>query len=130
MNFQSLLVSLVVASSFALGCSSSSSEASNSAPVIDDLQGPATAKIGASGNYELTLTLSCHDDDGAIAQATIEIPGFAANTIKTPSQPKLENIQVQLQLDKAAPKGPLQYTLVISDDQGAKASKTNSVTLQ
>jgi hypothetical protein len=132
MELRPLALSLLVAASLSIGsfgCSSSSSE-DNKAPVIDSLTGPATATIGASGNYELTLTLSCHDDDGAIAQATIEIPNFASNVIKTPAQSTLKDVQVQLQLDGRATKGPLEYTLVITDDQGAKASKSATVTLQ
>jgi hypothetical protein len=112
----------------AVGCSSSST--SNQPPVIDALEGPATASIGASGNYELTLTVSGHDDDGNIVQASIEIPGFASNPINTPAQPSFKGVQIKLQLGGNAPKGPLTYTLVITDDQGGKASKSATVTLQ
>ena len=122
------ILPLLLASALAFGCSSSSS--SNAPPVVDDLQGPATATVGASGNYELTLTVSCHDDDGSIVSASIDIPGFASNVIKTPAQPSFKGVQVSLQLDGRAPKGPLTYTLVVTDDQGAKASKSASVTLQ
>jgi hypothetical protein len=112
----------------ALGCSSSSS--ANKPPVIDDLQGPATASIGATGNYELALTVSCHDEDGMISQASIEIPGFASSVIKTPAQSTFTGVKLALQVDGKAAKGLLTYTLVVVDDQGAKASKSATVTLQ
>jgi hypothetical protein len=65
-----------------------------------------------------------------ISQASIEIPGFASNIIKTPAQSTFTGVKLALQLDGKAAKGPLTYTLVVVDDQGAKASKSATVTLQ
>ncbi len=124
-----LFACLATAAALSAGCSSSSS-AANKPPVIDDVQAPDTASKGSSGNYEMTITVSCHDDDGTIAKARIEIAGFANNEIKTPAQSTFKSVPVQLQIDGKAPAGKLDYTLVVVDDQGAETSKTLSVTLK
>ncbi len=124
----SLLLPALLASSLAVGCASS--DATNKAPVIDAFQGPATATIGASGNYEMTLTISCHDDDGTVAQAGLEIPGFPPGPSTAVGKSSFKDAQLSLQLDARAPKGPLQLTLVVTDDQGAKATSALTVTLQ
>jgi hypothetical protein len=128
MNFRTCLFPVFVGVLSA--CSSAATAPANKAPIVDDVQGPATATVGATGTYQLQLKITCHDDDGLITQASIEIPGFAANVIQTPKQMSFKDIPVSLQLDGRAPKGLLTYTVVVIDDQGAKGSKTATVTLE
>jgi hypothetical protein len=128
-SIQSSFVTLVLAVTFLAACSSSSSSA-NEAPVIDDVDAPATAKIGPSGNYEIVLNVSCHDSDGFISKVRIDIPGFASPTINAGNKPSFTKQPLGLQIDSRAPKGPLAYDLVIIDGEGATASKKLDVTLE
>lgn len=119
----------IALSLFAAACSSSGDD--NKVPVIDNIEGPATASVGPSGKYELSVTITAHDDDGTIAQVGVEIPGFLSqppNNLPTPAA--AFKAPMVLQLDAQAPKGALTYTIVVVDNDGAKASKSAQVTLQ
>ena len=110
-------------------CSSSGSSA-NKPPVIDDLQMPQTATIGKSGNYELAGTVTMHDDDGTLASARVDIAGFASPTIDAHHLARVDNQPFVLEIDGRAPKGKLDYTFVVTDDEGATTTESLSVTLQ
>lgn len=111
-----------------LGCSSDDSS-SNAAPIVDSLDMPATATIGASGNYEINGVLSAHDPDGVIAQIMLEIPGYAAPTMNINRQ-TLTGQPFTVQIDGRSKKGPLTANAKIVDDDGASVSKSVTVTLQ
>jgi hypothetical protein len=128
MHYQSLV--LLVSSFLFLACSGSDSASANEPPVIDELDVPSTAQKGASGNYELAGTVTVHDDDGTLAQARIEIPGFVAPTLDAHHLKRLDRQAFRIQIDGRAAKGPLDCTFVITDDEGASTSKTVTVTLQ
>jgi hypothetical protein len=125
----SLFVALVLSASCLTACGSSSGSA-NAEPIIDDVEAPATAKIGASGNYEMVINVSCHDTDGVISKVRIDITGFASPTINAGNQQSFTKQPLALQIDKRAPKGPLTYDLVVIDGEGATASKQLSVVLE
>jgi hypothetical protein len=73
MNLRTCLLPVFVAVLSA--CSAGAANApANKAPIVDDVQGPATAMVGATGTYQLVLKITCHDDDGLITQASVEIP--------------------------------------------------------
>jgi len=128
MHHQSL--SLLGFSLVLFACSGSDSASANQPPVIDELDVPATAQKGASGNYELAGTVTVHDDDGTLAQARIDIPGFVAPTLDAHHLKKLDRQAFKIQIDGRAQKGPLDCTFVITDDEGASTSKTITVTLE
>ena len=120
---------LLALTSTAIACSSSGS-AANQPPVIDDLEMPDTATIGPSGSYELHGKITAHDDDGTLASARVDITGFAAPTIDAHHLQRVDGQPFVLEIDARAAKGPLDYTFVLTDDEGAQAKRALSVTLQ
>jgi hypothetical protein len=124
----SLFIALVLSVTFLAACGSSSSD--NQVPVIDEVEAPATAKVGASGNYELVINVSCHDPDGFISKVRIDIPGFASPTINAGNKASFTKQPLGLQIDGHAAKGPISYELVVIDGEGGTASKKLDVTLE
>lgn len=111
------------------GCSSSSSSENNVPPVVDAFEVPATATIGASGNYEIQGTLSAHDPDGVIHQILLEIPGYTAPTLVIDQQTLTKKAFI-VQIDGRSKKGPLTATAKVVDDDGAATSQAITVTLE
>jgi hypothetical protein len=125
-----LCVTLCLGSLAALsGCSSSSSSSDNDAPVVDALDVPSTATIGASGHYQIQGTISAHDPDGVIHEILLEIPGYTSPSI-TIDQQTITAKAFLVQIDGRSPKGPLTATAKIVDDQGASTSRAVTITLQ
>ena len=121
---------LLAFTSTTIGCASSSSSTANHPPVIDDLEMPDTATIGPSGSYELHGKITAHDDDGTLASARVDIAGFAAPTIDAHHLQRVDGQPFVLEIDAHAAKGKLDYTFVLTDDEGAQAKRALSVTLQ
>jgi hypothetical protein len=128
-SFRALVSVSLSVTALALGAGCSSSSEANSPPVIDAIDVPATATIGKSGNYEVQGTISAHDTDGMIHQIVLEIPGYTTPVL-TVNKPSIDKQPFLLQIDGHSPKGPLNATGKVIDDQGASTSRTITITLQ
>jgi hypothetical protein len=101
-------------------------------PVIDDVQMPATATIGASGNYEVQGLLSFHDDDNAVVKLRIFVP-LVSQTFEYNASTALDRgtMALAVQFAPQTPKGPVDYEVSLVDSSGLEsASRKLSVTLQ
>lgn len=106
--------------------------ASQKAPVIDDVQMPATATIGAGGDYEVKGLLSFHDDDNAVIKLRINVP-LVMQTFEYAANTALDRGTLSLTVHFApqTPKGPVDYEVSLVDSTGLEsASRKLSVTLQ
>jgi hypothetical protein len=111
---------------FVAGCGS------GVAPVIDALNMPATAQVGADGYYDLNGQLSFHDDGGLVSVLRIAVPLTRGSYDFAVPQPLAKGtVAVEVRLDALTPKGPLEYEVSILDGGGhSSAVRVESVTLE
>jgi hypothetical protein len=105
---------------------------SGSVPVIDDLNMPATAQLGADGYYDLDGTIRFHDDDDVVRVLRIAVPLTHSSFDFTVPQPlERGTVPLQLRFDPRTPKGPIEYDVSLVDGAGrSSAIRTQTVTLQ
>lgn len=126
-----LLTGLVLGS----GCSSSSDD-SNKPPVIDALDMPATATGTSNGDYQVTGSITFHDDDGTVDSVHVKFSqGGFEQTIDTASGSAPHPKQAQAKLTVTAQGAPLgtklDYDVWVVDSSGAEsAHQARSTVLQ
>jgi hypothetical protein len=107
--------------------------------VIDTVDAPATASVGAGGNYTISGTVKFHDaEKDQVAKLRIKIPSAGAAGETTSDLPQAAAgqlpavaVQFSLTLGGTVPKGLLEYDLSLTDDRGAEgATVKKEITLQ
>jgi len=128
MRFVSL-VSIVFAGVLAGGLAGCASTAS---PVIDDLQMPGTAQVGADGYYSVEGLISFHDDVGAVSKIRIRVP-LVGQTYEFDAAGGLARgtLPLVVKFSSASPKGIMEYDVSLVDVMGtASPPHSTFVTLQ
>ena len=133
MNFRTYALALACAALF--GCSSSSTPAANKPPVVDAVDMPATAAPVMPGIYEITGSLTFHDDDDTVPEVHLQIVGSTTvTTTKFPS-PQVMSGKAPLLLSfrgtAATPGLVVNYELSVVDSRGLESEKSmKTLTLQ
>jgi hypothetical protein len=111
---------------FWLGCGS------GAAPIIDRLDMPQTAQVGADGYYDLDGQITFHDDDDAVRTLRIGVPLTGSSFDFNVPQPLARGtVPLELRFDPRTPKGPLEYDVSLVDGAGhGSAVHSETVTLQ
>ena len=95
-------------------------EAAGTGPVIDDLQMPASAAVGADGFYTLEGVISFHDDVGLVDKIRIYIP-LVAQTYEFSASAGLArgSAPLEVKFSGATPRGAIAYDVSLVDAAGA-----------
>jgi hypothetical protein len=111
---------------FVAGCGS------GAAPVIDALNMPATAQVGADGYYDLNGQLSFHDDGGLVSVLRIGVPLSRRSYDFAVPQPLAKGtVPLEVRFDALTPKGPLEYEVSVIDGGGrSSAVRVETVMLE
>ncbi len=102
----------------AAGCTASTPKP----PVLDDLQMPQSATVGASGFYEVSGLLSFHDDDDYVAKIRIRVP-LVATTYEYDAPPFQfkGTFALTIKFASTSPKGPVEYDVSLVDTAGLES---------
>jgi hypothetical protein len=101
-------------------------------PVIDDLQMPGTAQVGADGFYSVEGLISFHDDVGAVNKIRIRVPQVG-QTYDFDASGGLQRgtLPLVVKFSSVSPRGQMQYEVSLVDTAGSSsAAHPTFVTLQ
>lgn len=123
------LRTLVLTVAVATAACSSSSGATNAAPIIDDFEAPDSVTADASGIYTIDAKFSAHDDASAITAIGVRATGLTDTPIATDSQHRYVNQPFTLKV-QGAPKGTMAYTFYVNAADGTSSSQQGSIEFQ
>jgi hypothetical protein len=95
-------------------------------PVIDDLQMPQSATIGAGGFYEISGLASFHDEDNQLDKVRIHVP-LVSTTYEygekegIPRGLNRGTLQLVIKFSAASPKGQMEYRVSVVDTTGLES---------
>ncbi len=89
---------------------------SSAAPVIDDVQMPATASA-TKGEYVLKGVISFHDDGGVVRKVRIQL-GQEVHDFDATQRFRRATTPLEVRFAAATPKGKLDYLVSLVDEAG------------
>jgi hypothetical protein len=101
-------------------------------PIIDDLEMPQAAQVGADGFYSVEGLLSFHDESGALSKIRIRVPSVGQSfDFDASSGLSRGTLPLVVKFSSASPKGPMEYDVSLVDAAGSSSSaRAAFVTLQ